>query len=114
MSTSSVYWTETTTALTANGTFTGTSRDAYGVGTAAGVSQFAYFNVAYYSDQAGTAYIDYSTDGSTWTLMATSALTAASSIILSVPVNAQFFRARYVNGATNQATFVVRSSFTVS
>lgn len=114
MATNSVYWTDTTTALVGSATFTGTGRDAFGVGTAAGVSEWAYFQATFYADQSGTAYIDYSTDNATWSVARTSAVTASTPLALTTPVQAQFYRVRLVNGSTGEGTLVIRSCFTTA
>lgn len=114
MATGALFFTDTTTALGGSATFTGTGRDAYGVGTGAGVSEFVFFNATFNTDQTGTAYIDYSTDNATWSVSRTAALAANTPLALTTPIQAQFYRVRVVNGATPQTTLVVRSGFTVA
>lgn len=106
-----IYQKEPVTLLTTGATYTGTGRDAYGVGSNAGVSEWQTFVAHFYSDQAGTAFIDSSPDNVNWTQASTGALNAASPLVLSAPVTAQFYRARLVNGSVTQTIFVVNTSF---
>ena len=111
MTTNAVYQLETTTPLSASATFTGATRDAYGVGTQGAVSPWAFFVASIYADQSGTAYIDLSSDGTTWVIAAVLSIAPSTPATISAPVMAQFCRVRVVNGATTQTTFAVRSGF---
>ena len=111
MTTNAVYQLETTTPLSASATFTGATRDAYGVGTQGAVSPWAFFVASIYADQSGTAYIDLSSDGTTWVIAAVLAVSPSTPATISAPVMAQFCRVRVVNGSTTQTTFAVRSGF---
>lgn len=105
------WFTDTATALSAGATFTGTSRDLGAVSTTV---PWSYFNASFDSDQAGTAYIEYSTDNVNWSTAQTSAVAAnVVSNIRSVIV-ARYWRTRFVNGATLQTRFRVSSSFTAN
>jgi hypothetical protein len=106
-----IFQKEATSPLTATSTFTGAARDAFGVGTNAGVSEWQMFAAHFYADQSGTAFIDSSPNGSTWTQAFTGALSASTPLVLIAPVAAQFYRARLTNGSTNQTTLVINTSF---
>ena len=106
------FWNESTTALAASTTFTGTARDA---GVAAGTpTANTYFNVFYFADQAGTASIECSNDNTTWRIAATVALAINTPAILSVPVMTRYHRAKLVNGAATQTALMINSSYTGS
>lgn len=106
-------YTDSTTALAASGTYTGTGR-------ANSSAQYAFFNATAYADVAGTLYIDQSLDtGATYQPVASQAVTAGSFGNLSVRVagavgTATLYRVRYVNGATLQTTFRISSSYSAS
>jgi hypothetical protein len=107
-----VFYTGTTTPLTATSTYTGTTRDT---GVATGVQfGYAYFNAFFFADQIGTAFIEGSNDNSTWYTVATSALSISTPLQLTTPVIFRYHRTKFVNGATNQGTFVVNASYTAS
>lgn len=106
-----LFFNESTTALAASATFTGTSRDNGGT-TAASVTIYGAFNVTAFADQAGTVRIEMSNDSTTWRrATADTAVTANSVITLSVPVVTRYYRAVYVNGATLQTAFMINSSY---
>jgi len=111
MTTNAAYQLESVTAQAAGATFTGATRDAYGVGTQGAVSPWAFFVSSVYTDQTATAYIDMSSDGTTWIIAAVLPIAASTPATISAPVLAQFARVRVVNGATAQTTFAVRSGF---
>lgn len=103
-------YTDSTTALAASATYTGTGR-------AASNTQYCYFNAVAYADQAGTLYVDQSLDtGATYQPVASQAVTATVAGQLAVRLtgaltSATLYRVRFVNGATAQATFRISSSF---
>lgn len=107
------WYSESTTALAASATFTGTSRDA---AAATGVAhRYAKFNGFVFSDQACTIRLEVSADNVTWRrATADVAVTANSAQILSIPVIARYFRVVVVNGATGQTAVLITSSFTAS
>lgn len=97
-------------ALAGSATFTGATRDS---GIAAGAQHgISYFNSFFLADQAGTARIDCSNDGSTWYTCATAAMTAGTPLILSVPVMTRYHRAVVVNGSSAETYLWVNSSYT--
>ncbi|MBX9663472.1 hypothetical protein [Novosphingobium sp.] len=106
-------FTDSTTALAASATFTGTGR-------ANSAAQFAFFNATAFADQAGTLFIDQSLDtGTSYQAIASQALAAGSGANLSVRLcgavgTATLYRVRYVNGAGAQTTFRLSSSFSAS
>jgi len=114
MATNAAYQLESATALAAGGSFTGVARDAYGVGTSAGVSQYAFFNAQAYSDQSGQIFIDQSVNGINWVTTNSSAYTGNIGATISAPIMSQFYRVRVVNGGTAQTNFSVRSSFSTA
>ena len=114
MSLGAMYWTDTIAPLGASATFTGVTRDAYGVGANAGASEFALFNATFYADQTGTAYIDYSSDGVNWSVCRSGSVSVSTPFALSAPIQAQFYRTRVINGSTPEGTLVVRSGFTTA
>jgi hypothetical protein len=109
-------YTDTTTALDANATYIGTSRDTQIDSS----SPYCYYGtiVAHaVSDQAGTLMIQESPDGSTWVTVrnvATSSLTNPDSTTVQVAyiehkIALRYVRVAYRNGATAQATFRLSS-----
>jgi hypothetical protein len=114
MTTNAAYQLESATAQAAGATVTGATRDAYGVGTSAGVSQYAFFNAQAYSDQNGQLFIDQSVDGVTWVVANSAAYTGGIGATITAPIMAQFYRARVINGGTLQTTFSLRSSFSTA
>lgn len=96
---------ETTTALGANATFTGTSRDEGATAT------FNEFAAAAFADQAGTLIIDNSTDGTTWIEAVRVTVPAGEGRSLSVPALTRYHRVRFINGAVAQTSFAVRSMY---
>jgi hypothetical protein len=107
-----ITWNGTSTPLTASATYTGASRD--GGATDGGVSSFCYFNGAFFADQAGTASIEASWDGTTWRTVASAAIVANTFLNLRTPVTFRFYRTKVVNGATIQTVFQANSSYTVA
>lgn len=108
------FWNETTgsgSALAGSGTFTGaTARD---VGVAAGIGHGkSYFVATFAADQAGTANILCSNDGSTWRIIATNALTAGSPLIMSVPVTTRYYKSQVINGSSAETYLWVDDAFT--
>jgi hypothetical protein len=108
-----VFYNESTTALAASATFTGTARD---VAIAAGsVQPYAAFNATVFADQAGNIRIEMSNDNTTWRRATSDTAVAANSpVILSVPVVTRYYRVVYVNGATLQGAFMLNSSYTAA
>ena len=106
-------FTDSTTALGASASFTGTGR-------ANSAGQFAFFNATAFADQAGTLFIDQSLDtGATYQAIASQAVAAGGAANLSVRMcggvgTATLYRVRYVNGATLQTGFRLSSSFSAS
>ncbi|NML93316.1 hypothetical protein [Novosphingobium olei] len=106
-------FTDSQTALAASATFTGTGRNTNSL-------QYCFFNACAYADQAGTLFIDQSTDtGTTYQPILSQAVTAGGSANLSVRLcgslgTGVLYRVRYVNGATAQTVFRLSSSYTAS
>jgi hypothetical protein len=101
-------YTDTTTALGANATFTGTSRDRQIDGT--NYEYYKRFVVRSLADQPGTLYVDESPDGSTWINGVKSANASANVVaeIVHEPIY-RHVRCRYVNGPTAQGSFRIWS-----
>ncbi|MBP2656015.1 MAG: hypothetical protein H6Q73_3584 [Firmicutes bacterium] len=93
------FYTDTSTALAASATYTGTSRDTGSTGL------YSKFRARAYSDQAGTLYIDQSKDASTWYSTTSASVTAASAKLIEETIVARYVRVRYVNSTTAQTTF---------
>lgn len=101
--TGAVRFAESTTPLLAAGTVNG--------GTYA-TAGYAHFRAFASSDVAGTVAIQQSRDGLTWyttTSQAVAADSTSGTVIESI-VTLPFARARYVNGAANQAAFELDSA----
>ena len=103
-------FTDSTTALAAAATFTGTGR------VLTSQSQYAYFHAIAYADQAGTLYIEQSLDtGATYQPVLSQAVTASVPVQLTSRLAGSFasttlYRVRYVNGATAQTVFRLSSA----
>lgn len=69
---------------------------------------------AVFSDQAGTAFVDQSLDGTNWDIPTSIAVTGGTGTSISVPLIAPYFRIRYVNGATPQTVFRFKVKATAS
>lgn len=106
-------YTDTQTALGASASFTGTARNTNG-------TQYCFFNACAYADQAGTLFIEQSTDtGTTYQPVMSQSVTAGSAANLSVRLcgglgAGVLYRVRYVNGASAQTVFRLSSSYTAS
>ena len=87
---------ETTTPLSASGTYTGTSTEATEYDRVIGIV---------YSDQDGTLYIDYSIDGTNWDYSDAITVTGGTAQGVDYLVKARYIRVRYVNGSTDQTVF---------
>jgi hypothetical protein len=98
-----ITYTDSTTALAVNASFTGTTRD---LGTDTSLYP-AYAIARAYADQAGTLYIEQSRDGTTWRAAVgdSVALAAEETRTLTVRLLARYWRVKYVNGATAQTAF---------
>lgn len=101
-----VVYTDSATNLASGATFTGTSRD--GGATPA----YNKFIVNAYANQAGTLYVEKSTDNTNWRL---AAKPIAVGIDLpeqvEVLVTTRYMRARYVNGGVAQTVFSLTSAY---
>jgi hypothetical protein len=106
-------FTDSSTNLGVSATFTGTGRVTTG-------ANYSKFNATAFADQAGTLFIDLSTDtGATYRQVATQAVTASAGVTLSVPVTgaagtATLYRVRCVNGGVAQGAFQLSSSYTAA
>lgn len=100
--------TETSTALGASATFTGSSRDSGSTPT------YSRFVANVYADQASAANgarIEKSQDGTTWRPAAVATLIAGVPVELSVICTARYHRCILVNGATAQGACLITSAY---
>lgn len=98
-------YTDTTTALGASASFTGTARDTQ-VDSSSPYCFLGFIRAAALADQAGTLFIDESPDNTTWVLGVKSASVSANAVaILEHKPIYRYVRVRYVNGATAQTSF---------
>jgi hypothetical protein len=104
---------DSTTALAASATYTGTTRATSTMRSA------SFFTASAYADQAGTLFIDFSLDsGATWQAVNSVAVAAGSTQTLSTRIvgflSTASYRVRFVNGATAQTVFRIGSAFTAN
>ena len=106
-------FTDSTAALAASATFTGTGR-------ANSAAQYEFFAATAFADQAGTLFIDQSLDtGATYQPILSQAVAAGGAANVAVRMcgavgTATLYRVRYVNGAAAQSVFRLSSSFSAS
>jgi hypothetical protein len=106
-------FTDSTAALAAGATFTGTGR-------ANSAAQYEFFAATAYADQAGTLFIEQSLDtGATYQPILSQAVAAGGAANLAVRIcgavgTATLYRVRYLNGATLQTVFRLSSGFSAS
>jgi hypothetical protein len=98
--------TEATEPLGSNDTFPGTSHDT---------SAWSYvrFRVLAASDQAGTAYIEQSSDGTHWFRTSETPVIAdfaKAAIVAESQITMKYVRASYVNGAISQGEFFMATA----
>lgn len=101
-----VYYTETTTTLGANGSFTGSAKDS----TVSGIGSYARFLAGAFADQPGTLYLELSRDSSTWRVAKQVSVSANTLVIEEIPFATRYARVRYQNGSTAQKTFELWSA----
>ena len=110
-------YTDSTTALGANASYTGTARDTQLSGSSP-YDHLAFINAHAVSDQAGTLMIQESPDGSTWVTVRnqpTQALTNPDGSTVQVAlieqhaVTLRYVRVAYRNGSTAQTSFRLSS-----
>ncbi|MEM2971506.1 MAG: hypothetical protein QW270_03690 [Candidatus Bathyarchaeia archaeon] len=110
-------YTDSTTALGANASFTGTSRDTQ-ISSSSPYDHYAFINAHAVSDQAGTLMIQESPDGSTWVTVrnqATQAVTNPDGSTVQVAsiqqhaITLRYVRVAYRNGGTAQTSFRLSS-----
>ncbi len=92
----------TTAALGADASYTQTGVDRFGTWLVEKVRMLVWAN------QAGTLYLEHAEDNATWTTVASVAVSASTTTEIDwAAVTKRHFRARYVNGATAQTSFVL-------
>lgn len=99
-----VVYTDSSANLAISAAFTGTIRDA---GSTVGYGVFA---ANAYADQAGTLYLEKSTDNTTWRPALQVAVAAATPVELKMLITTRYNRVRYVNGAVAQTAFLLTST----
>ncbi|KQS81680.1 hypothetical protein ASG32_02715 [Methylobacterium sp. Leaf361] len=104
-----VYADATAVAVAANGTSGGAPRDSQ----SGGLVPWTRFNATFQSNQAGTAVIYGSNDGSTLVTLYNQAMTANTVYQTSMIVNFRYYYASIVNGP-NAATVNVSTGFTTN
>ena len=99
-------YTDSATNLAIGATFTGTSRD--GGATPA----YNIFVANAYADQAGTLYVEKSTDNTNWLLAAKPlAVSADTAEVIEVRCTARYHRVRFLNGGVAQTVFSLTSAY---
>lgn len=99
-----IVYTDSSANLAISAAFTGTSRDA---GSTVGYGVFA---ANAYADQAGTLYLEKSTDNTTWRPARQVAVAADTPVELKMLITTRYNRVRYVNGAVAQTAFLLTST----
>ena len=66
---------------------------------------YKYVNITVFADQAGTLYIEQSSDGANWDISESISVSANTGQGISREVIGRYVRVRYVNGATAQTVF---------
>lgn len=97
-------YTDSSANLGVSAAFSGTSRDA---GSTVGYGVFA---ANAYADQAGTLFIEKSTDNTNWRPAAQVAVAATVPAELRIFITTRYNRVRYVNGAAAQTVFLLSST----
>jgi hypothetical protein len=98
-------FTDSSSNLGINGTFTGTSRDA-------GLTpSFNIFVASAFANQAGTLRIEKSTNNTVWAKAEEIALLANEAKQITVRVTARYHRVVYVNGGVAQTLFNLTSAY---
>jgi hypothetical protein len=111
-----MFYTESVALLSPSGVFNGSTRNNQGSTGASGTAGTRYrsFLAEVFTDQAGTLFIDKSTDGATWRQVASVAISAVvggSSVSVETKISAQYYRVRFVNGATTQTIMLLTSAY---
>ena len=92
----------TTSTLTASSTFTGTGED---------VSEYSSATTTVYADVSGYVQVEQSSDNSNWDVVKYTTVAAATGVDVSSLISANYFRIKYTNDTTNQATFRLQTVF---
>lgn len=96
---------DTTTNLAISAVYTGTSRDA------GSTVAYQMFIARAFADQAGTLYVEDSTDNVLWRTVASVAITAGECKTIESKVLARYNRVKYINGAVAQTAFRLTSGY---
>lgn len=97
-------YTDTSTNLAASAVYTGTARDA------GSTPAYNLFVANAYAAQAGTLYVQKSTDNATWRNAGSVAVAAGEGKELVVRVTARYHRVYYVNGSAAQTAVLITSA----
>lgn len=90
----------TTTLLTSDNIFTGTSED---------VTIFSSVTISIFSDVSGVLEIQFSSDNSNWDHIVSVNISGNTSLSKTVQCTSTYFRIKYTNGSTNQTEFRLQS-----
>lgn len=92
-----------TTPLSGGATFTGTGEQNF----------FPDVMASCYADVAGTLYFDFSIDGTNWRTFPSSGFTVSAGVheFHTAVKGPRYFRARYINGGSAQATFQLKTYY---
>jgi hypothetical protein len=104
---------DTTTALAANATYNLASRN-FGQ---AGGSRYCFLVYDIYTDQAGTLFLERSSDFSNWRPangINGTACAAGQSTVVKLPATVQYYRGRFVNGSTAQTSFMISGALSLN
>lgn len=104
---------DTAAALGASATFTGSWRDS---GATAGsvASPWNAVVARFTPDQAGTAYIEFSKNGSAVSSSVSAAVAAATTLTLKADLTTKYWRVKLVNGGVPQSTLQISSAMTAN
>ena len=96
---------DTTAVLAISATYTGASRDA------GSTAAYQLFVARAFADQAGTLYIEDSTDNTVWRTVESIPVAAGECKTLTARVLARYSRVKFINGAIAQTAFRITSGY---
>ncbi len=92
-------------ALTGNSSSAALNNGATFTGTAADVSGYGSITCAVFTDQAGTLYMEFSTDGTNWDSSLPFTVVASTNDVHRLSVTRKYFRARFTNNSGSNQTY---------
>jgi len=105
-------FTESTSALGGGASVNGSSRDlATYAGNTSSDFSYSFFACDSWADQAGTLFLQISTDGTTWRNFLSVATSANIGSQLRKQITTRFNRCSYTNGGAAQGAFALTSSY---